>query len=268
MRAIRRSVMVAAVGAVVAVPAGAAANGGSFFEFTRTHHMPGQTAEASTVVFVPVKNQGVFDRGPFYGFVLPPGTAIQEGKPIPSGAVNVGAFSIKRLSREEFGVRLSFTVPDVPGRLYTVGMCNIPCTVEGFGEPLTAVLSIVHTQREAELLITQSRLQATVSNLRRELEEATDRTSSLTSLLHYERAGAHKLTKEIARLESEVQKARADATAARSARPLIDLWPAVGIGLALSLVAGAIFFRRRRPASLVVPDTLEGFERLEWPASR
>lgn len=268
MRAIRRSLMVAAIGALVAFPAGAAADGGSFLEFSRTHHMPGQAAEASTIVFVPVKNQGVFDRGPFYGFVLPPGTVIEEGHPLPSGAINVGAFSIKRLSREEFGVRLSFTVPDVPGRLYTVGMCNLPCTVAGFREPLSAVLSVVQTQREAELLTTQSRLRATISNLRQDLEEATDRTSSLTNLLHYERAGAHKLTKEITRLEGEVERTRAEVTAARSARPLIDVWPAIGIGLALSLVAGAIVFRRRRPAILEVPDTLEGFERLESPARR
>ena len=42
-----------------------------------------------------------------------------------------------------FALSASFTVPDPPGDSYAPGVCNDPCTISGFREPLTGGISIV-----------------------------------------------------------------------------------------------------------------------------
>src|SRR5437867_2579905 len=158
MRALRWLAIAAVVRAVLSMSNAAFADGGSYIELDRTHYLAGETAVGRAYVSVPEKKQDLFERGPFYGFVVPKGVAIREGRPIPDGVIRVGTFTIEPERGKSFELRVSFVVPDLPGDFYSIAFCNDPCTISGFREPLTGVISVVETVREGQLLTVQSGL--------------------------------------------------------------------------------------------------------------
>jgi hypothetical protein len=267
MRTCRGFVMALVIGAAVALPTGAAANGGALIEFNRTHYRPGETAVATAYVYVAREEQDVFEHGPFFGFLLPTGTSIREGGPIPATAVNLGAFSIEHEKGEQFELRLSFTVPDAAGAFYSVAVCNLPCTTSGFREPLTGLVSIVETRREAELLTKQWRLEARIASLKEDLGKAKvslaterGRNSSLGALVDMKEEQASSLAGEVDALRTELANVKA-ATPPRASPSLVEGWPQSAIALALLALAAAVALKRRRGAAIDVPDTVEELER-------
>ena len=125
------------IGAAVLVgatlgPSVAWADGGAYLDLDRTHYLPGQTAHAEGYVSVPRAKQHLFERGPFYVFVVPPRTVVREGRPIPANAVRVGTVSIERERGRTFELRSSFVVPELRGDSYWLYVCNDPCTISGF----------------------------------------------------------------------------------------------------------------------------------------
>lgn len=269
MRTLRWFVLSAVVGAVLAVPTGAPANGGAYISFDKTHYLPGETARGETYVWVPERKQGLLERGPFYAFVLPRRTSIREGRPIPGGAIRVGTFTIERQKREQFELRVSFTVPDLAGDFYSVMACNDPCTISGFREPLTGTISVVGTVREGQLISQQWRLQGEIRGLRHQLRKTERRNEDMQAQLGAIEQERSSLAREVDRLN---ERLAAEATRAGSAstRPLIDPWAAGGIVIALLGLAGALAIRRHRlPQPIVVPDTIEELEReMEGPTRR
>jgi len=149
------------VGATLGWLSPASADGGAYLDLDRTHYLPGQTARVEGYVSIPRAKQDLIERGPFYVFVVPPRTAVTEGRPIPAEAVRAGTVSIERDRGTIFEVRGSFVVPELTGRSYGLAVCNDPCTISGFREPLTGTISIVATAREGELLTEVSRLKRT-----------------------------------------------------------------------------------------------------------
>lgn len=258
MRAALRWLTVATVvGAVFSVPGAAAADGGSYIELDRTHYLAGETAVGRAYVSVPERKQDLFLRGPFYAFVVPKGAAIREGRPIPDGVIRVGIFSVAPERGKSFELRVSFTVPDLPGAFYSIAFCNDPCTITGFREALTGVISIVETVREGQLLTEQSRLDARIFGLRHHLRKAERAGEELQAQLEESEAERSRLASEVGRLEDQLA-APAESPQARS---LIDPWAGLVLVIALLGVAGALAIRRRRPAKIVVPDTIEELER-------
>jgi len=256
MRELRWIVMVAVVAAVLAIPTGAAANGGAYIEFDRTHYLPGETAVGRAYVFLPREKQGLLERGPFYAFVLPNGISIREGRPIPGGAIRVGTFSVEPEKSKSFELSVSFTVPELSGDFYSVAVCNDPCTVLGFREPLSGLISVVQTVREGELLTQQSRLKSRIYGLRRDVRKAGRKGEEVQAALDASDQEKSRLAGEVNRLDVELADAIGVARAEEPApRPLIDVWVATVIVIALLGLAGAIAIRRRRPAPMVVPDT-------------
>ena len=160
------------VGATLGWPSVAWADGGAYLDLDRTHYLPGQTAHAEGYVSVPRAKQHLFERGPFYVFVVPPRTVVREGRPIPANAVRVGTVSIERERGTTFELRSSFVVPELRGDSYWLYVCNDPCTISGFREPLTGTISIVATTREGKLLTEVSRLNGRMSSLRRQVRKA------------------------------------------------------------------------------------------------
>ena len=118
MRAVRGLAMAAVVVAALIPATWADADGGAYVELQRTHYLPGQTAVGETYISVPRSDQDQLDRGPFYAYVVPKGSSVSEGKPIPDGVIRVGTFSVERSEGTSFELRISFTVPDVPGDEY------------------------------------------------------------------------------------------------------------------------------------------------------
>jgi hypothetical protein len=257
MRA-RRPIGVVLVGcALLLVPHEAAADGGAYIDFGGTHYLPGETARGVGYVWIPRDKQDLVDHGPFFVYVLPPGAWIEAGKPIPDAAIRVDTATIEREAGKEFEVRTSFTVPDVPGDYYQVQLCNTPCTIAGFAEPLTATISIVQTEREAELLDEYQALYGKNWSLRRQVRKASKAKEELTTDLTRSRETVTELSAEVARLEDELAGATApdpvalgaSATPADENRPLVDAWALVAIGgatiVALAAIGLALVFGRR-----------------------
>src|SRR5918992_1992581 len=175
MRGRRRFLATILAGALLLVTAAdATANGGAYLEFDRTHYLPGDAGVATTYVSVPRKKVHLFDRGPFYLFAVPNGMSLVEGHPIPTGAIRLGTVTIEE-EKDAHELVADFTVPQIEPGFYEIGVCNDPCTISGFREPLGGSLSIVETRREAELLTANDRLHGQLFGARREARRAERR---------------------------------------------------------------------------------------------
>jgi hypothetical protein len=227
----------------------ARADGGAYVWFERTYNDPGTATEGYASVFVPQAKRATLDRGPFYLYLLTGMRPIVENRPLPEGAIRLGAFAIARHGKE-FRFEVHFTVPDLAGGAYTVMACNEPCTISGFREPLTGVIQIVATEREERLLVQQGRLHARLGHGRRELRKARREIEELEGLTDLRSIERTTLTAEAAELRDRVERLR-DRVRARP-RPVIAPAPAWAIAGGLLALAGALALRRRhrpRPGS-------------------
>jgi hypothetical protein len=251
-------VVVVALAAVLAVPSEAMANGGAYLELDREHYLPGQQGVAETYVTVPERKEDIFDLGPFYLYVLPGGTTLREGQPIPSSAIRVGTFEAVE-ERHQWELTATFVVPEVTGDFYTLATCNDPCTITGFREALTGDISIVATAREASLLIENGRAWNKAYRWRRDARRAERLADRLAEDLAFEVTNGaeqrEELTSEVGRLETQLAAAERRATEAES-RPPLEPWVAAGI-VALALVAAGLSFRRRRLLRVPPDDHIE-----------
>jgi hypothetical protein len=232
MRALRGTVATILIAIALAVPAPARADGGALISFTQTHYLPGDVADGEGYVYVPEQHQGLLDRGPFYGYLM---NAAAGNRDLPLGTVEIEPYR-----KTEFELHLSFTVPDVPGDYYTVRICNDPCTVSGFQEPLTGTISVVQTEREATLLNDNEKLNYRSYALARKLRKAERTVTELQTEL----ASAQTST-----VVSPVAEALATAAVIPpDDRPLVDAWALFGLGgavvVALACVGVAIAFSR------------------------
>ena len=245
----RRTFLALAIagGLLIATPTGVAANGGSYIDFDQTHYVPGDAGVASTYVLVPRRKAGLFDRGPFYLFAVPEGR-LREGRPIPDSAIRLATFTIEKEKGTTYELRAEFTAPDLGTGFYFLGLCNDPCTIAGFGDPLYGSVSIVQTRLEGKLLSKNGTLRARLSGVRFEARRAERRLekvrSELDTQMTFGDSERERLSAEIERLEGQLAAARAQA-AAPSARVPFDPW-VVGAILLVTLVAAMLVFRRRR----------------------
>jgi hypothetical protein len=253
--------LVALMAAMLVLPAQiAAADGGAYIEFDQTHYLAGtDPARGVAYVAIPEARQDLLERGPFYVYIVPRGW-IREGRPLPEGTIRVGTASIHQESRTGFRITTSFTVPDVPGDLYTIQFCNEPCTISGFRESLSGQISIVQTLREANLLNEQQRLFGKNWHLRRQVRKANREAEELHVTIDSLTSERDDLAREVDELESAI--ARAEQTSDEGGRPLVEGWALVAMGIAvvvaLTSVALALVFARRRRSDerLVIPDTI------------
>jgi hypothetical protein len=238
------------VGATIGGASVAWADGGAYVDLDRTHYLPGQNARAEGYVSIPRAKQHLTDRGPFYLFVVPERVTMVEGRPIPSEAVRVATVSIERERGTTFELRSSFVVPELAGDSYGLYVCNDPCTISGFREPLTGTISIVATVREGELLTEVSRLNGRVWSLRRQVRKAERENLGLRTQLGVTEVARSELAIKVRELESNA--GLAPRTTAE--RPLVSPLSAVIVGVGLLGLALAIVPRRRRRLELAVPD--------------
>ncbi|HJS27796.1 MAG TPA: hypothetical protein VJ913_11800 [Actinomycetota bacterium] len=258
MRWLRGTAAAIAAGAALATPGDAFADGGAYIELDRTHYLVGSTATGEAYVSVPEGQQRVFEEGPFYVFVLPGRSWIQERRPIPNGALRVGTVTIEHDRGSEFKVRMSFTVPELPGDYYNVGICNDPCTIAGFREPLTTEISIVATVREGELLTENSSLYSKTWNLRRQVRRSERTNEELEDRLSYGNDQLLEYTGRIEGLERRLTARNHVAPAASEDRPLIDAWAFVtilGAAIAAAFGIGLAMVFSRRPARPLEAET-------------
>jgi hypothetical protein len=253
--------LVALTAVVLVLPArSAAADGGAYIQFDRTHYIVGSAAQGVGYVAIPEPRQDLLARGPFYVYLVPGKTWIQEGRPLPEGVIKLGTATIEHDSRTTYRISTSFTVPDLPGDLYTIQLCNEPCTVSGFRESLSGQISIVQTLREAALLNEQQRLFGKNWHLRRQVRKANKEIEDLQLMIDAARSERSDLIQQIDDLEAEIVRDQQAPEEIR--RPLAEGWALVALGIAVvvaltSIVLAIVFARRRVPhAPFVVPDTI------------
>ncbi|HLA92175.1 MAG TPA: hypothetical protein VJO36_01385 [Actinomycetota bacterium] len=267
-----RAIVVLVFGVVLAIPLEAGADGGAIIQFDETHYQPGDAVTGGGWIYVPENKQFLLDRGPFYALLVPGGPAIQEGRPLPEGVIRLAQVGFEPYRKTEFELHVSFTMPDVEGAYYTVAICNDPCTISGFREPLNGPISVVHTEREAKLLNENSRLQFAAYNLRRKLQKAERSAIELEDTLDVSRDQALALSAQIGRLELELQLEAANGQLALEPataiddRPLVEAWALFGLGIALIValltLALALVLSRRTAPRVVVPDTIAELDEL------
>ena len=229
----------------------ASANGGAYLELDRAHYLPGEQGTAVTYVTVPERRESIFDLGPFYLYALPEGMFLREDRPIPEGAVRIGTFAAVE-ERHQYELTAEFTVPELESRSYSLEVCNDPCTVSGFREALSGSISIVATQREADLLTKNSRLNSRMYHFRYEFRRAERRLEKAQEEFEWEltneRAVHADLTSRIEQLESEL--AASKERAADAARTPFEPWVVGGI-VTLAAAATAVLLVRRRTIGAV-----------------
>ena len=252
MRAIRSSlVLVLTIGTVLAFPTTAAANGGSSLVLNRTHYLAGDEGVASAAVYLPRGRRGLLERGPFHLF-LTPRTSLREGRPIPSDAVRLGTFTVEPVEDGWVELRARFVAPSLAPGFYAVQLCNDPCTLSGFREPLFGSISIVGTRREAMLLVENERLRSRVHGLRIETRRAERRREAaeeqLDAQLSFGASERGRLSTEIGRLEDRLATVRSELATARD-RARSSPWLLLAI-LSMIGLAAVWAFRRGRAGSI------------------
>lgn len=242
MRAWRGIVVGALVGATLILPTVAAADGGAYIEFDRTHYLPGETAIGEAYIYIPRKQQGLLERGPFYAYALTDRAVIRQGAPIPDGALRLGTFTVEPFKGKWFEMHVSLTVPDLPGDFYSVVMCNDPCTIVGFREGLSGLISVVQTVREGALLTAQQRLQGRLYSLRATIRKDGKRYAELEEAFDANYRVRSQLATQVSTLQARVEQAVVGVK--KPAGPVIAPWLGVMIACALLLLAAALMVNR------------------------
>ena len=237
MRALRGTAATILVGLVLAVPATSRADGGALISFSKTHYVIGTVAQGEGYIYVPTKHQDLLDRGPFYAYLVNAGVGNQD--------LRVGTVEFEQYRKTEFEMHITFTVPDVEGDYYTVRVCNDPCTVSGFREPLTGTVSVVQTAREGELLTDNTKLTYKNYSLQRKFRKAERSVTELETELAAARAASEDA---VLAEPSPAAAAPVRTVVEHDDRPLVDAWALVGLGgaflVALACIVVAIAFSR------------------------
>jgi len=266
MRARRWLGIVASVAWVLMMmPTEASADGGAYIDLDRTHFLVGSTGHAETYVSVPASKQGLFERGPFYLYVTPGRSPVTERRPLPSTAVRLATMTIEHGRGTAFELSASFTVPNLPGDYYALGVCNVPCTISGFREPLTGEISIVQTPREAELLNERQHLSGQVYGLKRDVRKLQRSNDDLSNRLEGSGLREAELSAEVGRLRNTLAAGR---SRSRSNEP--SSWLPIALWVATIVVAAGtvVVRRRRRDTRDDVPVMVDPYDEVESPRER
>jgi hypothetical protein len=263
MRVLRSFVVATAFGVALSIAGSASANGGAYLEFRGgtgggTYFIPGDLASGTLALAIPRARRDILDTGPFYIYLGR--DAVAEGRPLPVGLIRVGTAQVVHRSGDMYVLRTAFRVPAVSPGSYTISVCNSPCTISGFREPVTGYVEVVATAREAELLTRRDALSARISGLRRELRKSERAGEETQASLAQAQQDNARLADEVNALNARIGEL--EAGAASAARRTIDVWTAVAVAVAMLIAgaAGGILLGRRR-TRIVVPDTVEGLER-------
>jgi hypothetical protein len=237
------------VGLTIAAPA-AVADGGAYIDLNRTHYLPGQTAVAETYVTVPGSKQELLQRGPFYAFLVTGRAWPQEGRAIPDDAIRLGTFDVEHDRGTTFALTARLPIPDVAGAFYGLAVCNDPCTVSGFREPITGTVSIVQTAREAVLLDERQRLYGRMAHLRHQLRHREKELEALRIEFDARERDRAYLASEVNRLNRALDRADNGGAAGR---PTVGAW-AAGVAFGLAAVGALVVVVRRRARPGVAAD--------------
>jgi hypothetical protein len=248
VRTIAIATVLAGVSVVSAATPATADGGGAYLNFDRTNYLPGQTAVGRTSVAIPLGQRSVLDEGPFYAYLVTGERWPTAGRALPGDVLRIGTFAFHHRTGARFDLVARLTIPDIRGDFYWVSLCNDPCTVNGFSQPVMGYLSIVQTEREARLLAQVRHRTARIADLRRQLRANTKELSTMSSTLTVVENDDRRMNAQVGRLTDAV-------AAARARRPLLDTPAIVAAALLLVLAAAVTLFGRRRRSTPAIVGT-------------
>jgi hypothetical protein len=238
----------AIVATVLWTPTAAHADGGAYIELNHTYYLTGDTAVAEAYVSIPKADQAILDRGPFFLYLLRRNMYPGAKPGIPDGSIRLGTVDVEQNGREIFELKLRFTVPQTPSGVHYLAVCNDPCTVAGFKEPLTGSMNISATAREITLQQGMADLRSKMWRVQNDLRSSDKKLDDVIAQLQAALRGNTDKAADVVELRDRLDAA--DATiASESTRPLIDPWAAVLAAASLLVLAGALVVRRRRGRS-------------------
>jgi hypothetical protein len=247
-----RRIAAAVGGAIVAlvlwVPTAARADGGAYFELNHTYYLTGDTAVAEAYVSIPKADRAILDRGPFFLYLLPRNMYPGAKPGIPDGSIRLGTVDVEQDGREIFELKLRFTVPQTPSGVHFLAVCNDPCTVAGFKEPLTGSMNISATAREITLQQDIAHLRSKMWQVQRDLRRSDKKLDGVISQLQAALRGNTDKASQVVDLHDQLDAANTT-LATESTHSLIDPWAAVLVAGSLLVLAGTLIIRRHRGRS-------------------
>jgi hypothetical protein len=248
------TVAVVAVAIIVWLPAEAAANGGAYMELDRTYYVHGTSGEAEYYADIPPRHQDLLERGPFYGYLLPLRARLVEGRPLPASAVRVGTFAIEEDKGDVFEFTLMFDTPALATGEYQVRLCNDPCTITGFREPVTGYATIAATATEVALMRELQDLRGDLYHAKREAKRSAKELVEVQAALDTAEAESASLASEASELREDVAALEATPEPPERRWPTAEAWALVVVPAFVLGLLGGLFVRRvRRPAPSPAP---------------
>jgi hypothetical protein len=244
MRALVASLMTTVL---LAIPSSAHADGGAYISLNKTYYVAGDTAVATGYVAIPKSKRSLIGHGPFYAYAMDNRTWLRTGQPIPAAATRLGTFTVHP-EQGWFEFEARFTVPSLSFGWHHLALCNDPCTIDRFREPLRGQFAVVETAREAQLLIQNGRLHGQLSAARRNVSKVEDRLEESDRDLATAMRAASRSGDEILALRAQVITAQEDAAAVH-ARVATEHRAATIVAVELMLGALALLVVRRMRAT-------------------
>jgi hypothetical protein len=244
---VRRLVLVVTIIAVGSglLPTPARA-GGSWLNPGRSTYVPSQVAIINGS-FGSGSYEGEVDDGPFVAYLLPANRWI-SGRNVPSVAIPVGELVITETGTASlYRAHVRFRVPDVPGGMYHIQYCNLPCTVDGLGDLIgSASFAIGATPTEARLVMRVQQLRWKIQEVAyRARHAASDRVRDVTRELRTVEERLGEAEGRVRELDRAVEELRASLRSGRSGSAATG-WIAAALLLGLITCAVLVMSLRKR----------------------
>ena len=242
------SISFLAAAILLVLPSTASAKGG--FEPRDRSLAWGETVAATDRFSIPRParwrpHSGTLADRPFYAYLVPPGSFLERGSPIPPRAVLLGEIELEPVDPAFdccWFARIVFTVPRVPPGDYFIDVCNRPCTIDGIGDLSGGGVWIGRTELEARLLSRAALAKAKLHGLRRQLHILAGTRERLSEA----QMEAAQLRRDLADVRSALAEARSAPEASPSSPPWLALSLAAVFGVGLGSVGATLFARRNR----------------------
>lgn len=220
--------------------------------------VPGTALVGTANLWLKGKAQQGLQHGPFEAYLVPEGTSFQPGHPLPIGAVAVGVFQVRHRSGPNWVATVHFVLPAFASGQYWIDVCDVPCTVQGFGVYASGWFQVVQTEEARKLVLKGFQQDQRIYALRRDIRNLTNqKETAYTALFDANARGvqvSNALGVESLRARAAEQAAAAARARAHAANVRAAWLAAIAVAFATLFVATLAVALKRR-GRVVVPDT-------------
>lgn len=250
------AVVIAALVALVCVPAPSARAGGAVFDLDAHYFVPGESVTGHTSVWLRSQGNGTAADGPYSAYLAPHGGTGRWPPRLTDRVIRLGPVELTARPGAAFGeATVRFTVPDVPPAAYELFVCNPGCE-KTLGDTVPTYLEVVATRLEARVL---ARVEARFGSLPGTLAEELRGRIDGVEARSVGRDWAARMDLRLAGFRGEIDALRSDLAAARDRAPW---WGVAGAAATLGVLVVAyggarlVTARRRRRRALEILESV------------